>query len=105
MPEKSQRARAAPPHTHWEGSTCLSRSNGSGQKSGCRPMGYLAEVELTQTTEAGGSRARAEKEPEEPIVDLWIRMSEIGRKGRMGSRMEGYGGMTGVADRSVVLSL
>lgn len=50
-------------------------------------MGYLAEVELTQTTEAGGSRARAEKEPEEPIVDLWTRMSEIGRKGRMGSRV------------------
>lgn len=70
-PKEAQRARAAP-HIHWEGSTYLSRSNGSGQKGKWGPLGSLTERELTNTGPEG-SRVRAEKEPEGLCGPVWQR--------------------------------
>lgn len=61
MPRESQRARAAPAHIG-KNPPCLRRSNGSGQKGGCGPTGYPAEVELTQTT-GTEQQGQTEKEP------------------------------------------
>lgn len=46
----------------------------------------MTEMELAQTAGAESSRTRAEKEPEGPAAGLRTRVTELRRKGRLGSR-------------------
>lgn len=47
----------------------------------------MTEMEPTDAG-AESSRPRAEKEPEGPAAGLWMRVTELRRKGRLGSRMK-----------------
>lgn len=47
-------------------------------------MDFVTEIELAQTMGAGGSRARAEKEPEGPITGLWLGSQRQGEKAGWG---------------------
>lgn len=83
MPLRNHRKQGPPPCT--SGRISVPKQEGSCQRVNA---GLWTEMRLTQITED-------EKEPQGPTAGLWARVTEPGRKGRLGSGVEGYRGPRG----------